>query len=564
MNTSCPSASITSKASPPNKSSAASTSPLSPAPCSASWARTAVAKRRSSMRPRPFAPDRWLGHRLQRNAWDSRPLRKPGSATCRKKSPAIPGCGSDRSSPTRPPSIPIGSSLRRRALPPLACAAGRPHRRLSTGQLQTVGIVLALGHEPELLVLDEPVASLDPSARRQFFRTILEMLESHERTILFSTHITSDLERVANRVAILEDGQIRFHGELDELKDRVKRLRISSRHDLPASFAVPGSLRCEVTGAQRHRERRQLRRTARRRHAANLGCRHRDPRPQSRRNLRGDARWPSELSRSRSPTFTHRLFLSAPSWRYCFSVRPTDWPVTRAFAVEHGDRAPVHRVGMPLMFFPPFLVRHVKTQFGHSRSRLTPGFAVPHLATLAIVLSLHSRIYPLFCGLVWPRSCWLVHHCCHRCADHLGHVHQQWTSLFFVSIIFFFSLYTERAQRWWFADGKRPRTVHAAIAVAGAALLVAWLRRLGTLERGNGRLRQPNAVGRSTVPAGGETVERRASPPNKSAAARSHHADQRRLARRLARPRNEHQCRRSADCFALASVTGPRQFPPSL
>jgi ABC-2 type transport system ATP-binding protein len=120
---------------------------------------------------------------------------------------------------------------------------------LSTGQLQTVGIVLALGHEPELLVLDEPVASLDPAARREFLRTLLEMLDGHERTVLFSTHITSDLERVANRVAILGDGQIRFHGELDELKDRVKRLRISSRHELPASFAVPGSLRCEVAGS---------------------------------------------------------------------------------------------------------------------------------------------------------------------------------------------------------------------------------------------------------------------------------------------------------------------------
>ena len=93
------------------------------------------------------------------------------------------------------------------------------------------------------MVLDEPVASLDPSARRQFLRTLLELLEDQKQTILFSTHITSDVERVAQRVAILGDGKIRFHGELDDLKDRVKRLRIAARHDLPSTFAVPGALR---------------------------------------------------------------------------------------------------------------------------------------------------------------------------------------------------------------------------------------------------------------------------------------------------------------------------------
>jgi ABC-2 type transport system ATP-binding protein len=119
---------------------------------------------------------------------------------------------------------------------------------LSPGQLQKLAIVLALSHEPDLLVLDEPVGSLDPVARRDFLRTILDIAQSETRTILFSTHITSDLERVADRVAILRDGRIVFDNELDVLKESVKRLRITADRELPASFAVRGSLRTEVAG----------------------------------------------------------------------------------------------------------------------------------------------------------------------------------------------------------------------------------------------------------------------------------------------------------------------------
>jgi ABC-2 type transport system ATP-binding protein len=119
---------------------------------------------------------------------------------------------------------------------------------LSPGQLQVLGIVLALGHEPELLILDEPVASLDPTARRQFLETLVEIVSKPGRTVVFSTHITSDLERVANRVAIMKEGCIETHCELDELKDRVKRLRITFRTKVPERFVVPSAISTEVVG----------------------------------------------------------------------------------------------------------------------------------------------------------------------------------------------------------------------------------------------------------------------------------------------------------------------------
>jgi ABC-2 type transport system ATP-binding protein len=119
---------------------------------------------------------------------------------------------------------------------------------LSTGQKQKLALVLALGHHPELLILDEPVASLDPVARRRFLESILEIAADERHTVLFSTHITSDLERVASHVAILKEGRIVYNDDLDALKERVKRLRIESRADLPPSFAVANALRTEVRG----------------------------------------------------------------------------------------------------------------------------------------------------------------------------------------------------------------------------------------------------------------------------------------------------------------------------
>ncbi len=110
---------------------------------------------------------------------------------------------------------------------------------LSFGQRQKVCILLAIGHRPELLVLDEPVASLDPGARRQFLKALVSLNQDLEHTILFSTHITSDLERIAADVALLHCGTLTYRGNLDELKERCRRLYFVG-DNLPESFEHAG------------------------------------------------------------------------------------------------------------------------------------------------------------------------------------------------------------------------------------------------------------------------------------------------------------------------------------
>lgn len=92
--------------------------------------------------------------------------------------------------------------------------------RMSLGERQKLAIASALGHRPELIVLDEPVASLDPLARRQFLREIVAIAADHDATVLFSTHIVTDLERVAERIWLLRDGQLIVDEDLDALKQR--------------------------------------------------------------------------------------------------------------------------------------------------------------------------------------------------------------------------------------------------------------------------------------------------------------------------------------------------------
>jgi ABC-2 type transport system ATP-binding protein len=119
---------------------------------------------------------------------------------------------------------------------------------LSVGERQKLSVLLALGHHPDLLVLDEPVASLDPIARRRFFHELFEIAASTNRVVLFSSHIVSDLERAANKVWIIKDGRLYWHGDVDALKESVVRLHVRARTPLPLTVPVPHLLSYRVEG----------------------------------------------------------------------------------------------------------------------------------------------------------------------------------------------------------------------------------------------------------------------------------------------------------------------------
>jgi len=113
---------------------------------------------------------------------------------------------------------------------------------LSSGERQKLATLMALGNHPDLLVLDEPVAALDPLARRRFLQQLLEIAADPSRAVIFSSHIVSDLERVANRIWILRDGVLLWDGDTDALKQSVKRLHITARRPLPSDIGVPRQL----------------------------------------------------------------------------------------------------------------------------------------------------------------------------------------------------------------------------------------------------------------------------------------------------------------------------------
>jgi ABC-2 type transport system ATP-binding protein len=111
---------------------------------------------------------------------------------------------------------------------------GQRAGRLSGGQRAQLALTLALAKRPELLILDEPVASLDPLARRDFLRHLMEVVADSGTTVVLSSHLVTDLERVCNYLIVLAAAHVQVTGEVEELLAAHVRLT-GARRD-PASL----------------------------------------------------------------------------------------------------------------------------------------------------------------------------------------------------------------------------------------------------------------------------------------------------------------------------------------
>jgi ABC-2 type transport system ATP-binding protein len=119
---------------------------------------------------------------------------------------------------------------------------------LSKGQKARAGLLVALAYRPELLVLDEPSSGLDPLVRRDILGAIIRTVADEGRTVLFSSHLLDEMERVVDRVAMIDAGRIVLSAPLEELQANHRRLTLRFAEALAQPPALPAALSWEGGG----------------------------------------------------------------------------------------------------------------------------------------------------------------------------------------------------------------------------------------------------------------------------------------------------------------------------
>ncbi len=119
----------------------------------------------------------------------------------------------------------------------------RPLSKLSAGERRKAELLIVLAQDPDLLILDDPVVRLDVTVRREFLWAALDVARGEGKTVLFTSHILTDVERIADTVGILDQGKMRIFADLDELKARTKRLVVPLSPDIDSgAVRVHGEL----------------------------------------------------------------------------------------------------------------------------------------------------------------------------------------------------------------------------------------------------------------------------------------------------------------------------------
>jgi ABC-2 type transport system ATP-binding protein len=122
--------------------------------------------------------------------------------------------------------------------------------QLSGGQKQRLAIVMGVAHQPDLLLLDEPAAALDPVVRQDFLDLLMELIQDADRTILISSHILTDVEKVIDKVLIMDQGAVHCFQPLDDLREEYYRVSLSAlQGELPQDLALSGVKHVARSGA---------------------------------------------------------------------------------------------------------------------------------------------------------------------------------------------------------------------------------------------------------------------------------------------------------------------------
>jgi ABC-2 type transport system ATP-binding protein len=121
-------------------------------------------------------------------------------------------------------------------------------RRLSNGQRAQVSLALAVASDPELLILDDPTLGLDTVVRRDFLESLIQIIQRRGRTILFSSHILGDVERVADRIGVLIDGVLQVDCPTEHFKESLRRVVLEFPGEPPVFPACPGLVSSRQVG----------------------------------------------------------------------------------------------------------------------------------------------------------------------------------------------------------------------------------------------------------------------------------------------------------------------------